>query len=156
MTASRAQMWTVSEINELKRMWSESVLSAAGIGAQMGYSRNAVLGKVHRLGLPSRGRQGRKAIPRAAGRPRVIAPPVFRAAPYVPPDEPVSLDLTLMQIEPGQCRWVHGDGPFLFCGHPTHKASSYCEHHWHRSVDHTLRRNRAPKFFTWDKLGVAA
>jgi len=45
--------WTDERVERLKRLWSEG-LSASQIAAQLGgVSRNAVIGKVHRLNLPS-------------------------------------------------------------------------------------------------------
>lgn len=37
--------------------------------------------------------------------------------------------LKLEALEPNDCRWPFGDGPFTFCGHPKAFGSSYCEHH---------------------------
>ena len=49
-------MWTDERVEQLKKLWSEG-LSASQIAAQLGgVSRNAVIGKVHRLHLSSRGR----------------------------------------------------------------------------------------------------
>ena len=80
--------WTDERVELLRKLWSEG-LSASQIAAQLGgVSRNAVIGKVHRLKLSSRGRaaaapvrqkktvhaaSGVKAAPRAA--------PVVRAMP---------------------------------------------------------------------------
>jgi len=48
--------WTDERVELLKKLWSEG-LSASQIAAQLGgVSRNAVIGKVHRLKLSSRGR----------------------------------------------------------------------------------------------------
>lgn len=48
--------WTDERVEQLKKLWSEG-LSASQIAAQLGgVSRNAVIGKVHRLKLSSRGR----------------------------------------------------------------------------------------------------
>lgn len=48
--------WTDERVDLLRRLWSEG-LSASQIAAQLGgVSRNAVIGKVHRLKLSSRGR----------------------------------------------------------------------------------------------------
>lgn len=45
--------WTAERIDELTRLWSEGQ-SASAIGKQLGISKNAVVGKAHRLKLPSR------------------------------------------------------------------------------------------------------
>lgn len=63
-------MWTDERVELLTKLWSEG-LSASQIAAQLGgVSRNAVIGKVHRLHLSSRGRTtgstarpGKKAAP---------------------------------------------------------------------------------------------
>jgi GcrA cell cycle regulator len=48
--------WTDERVDLLKRLWSEG-LSASQIAAQLGgVSRNAVIGKVHRLKLSGRGK----------------------------------------------------------------------------------------------------
>ncbi|MCZ2328023.1 GcrA family cell cycle regulator [Bartonella sp. F02] len=48
--------WTCERVELLKKFWSEG-LSASQIAAQLGgISRNAVIGKVHRLKLPGRGK----------------------------------------------------------------------------------------------------
>jgi GcrA cell cycle regulator len=50
--------WTDERVERLKKLWSEG-LSASQIAAQLGgVSRNAVIGKVHRLNLPGRAKAG--------------------------------------------------------------------------------------------------
>ncbi len=49
--------WTDERVEMLKKLWSEG-LSASQIAAQLGsVTRNAVIGKVHRLKLSGRGKQ---------------------------------------------------------------------------------------------------
>lgn len=59
INAEKAAMnWTDERVEKLKRLWSEG-LSASQIAAQLGgVSRNAVIGKVHRLSLPGRAKAG--------------------------------------------------------------------------------------------------
>ena len=45
--------WTDDTIRELRQLWSEGH-STAEIGRRMGISKNAVVGKAHRLDLPAR------------------------------------------------------------------------------------------------------
>ncbi|GAK70327.1 GcrA cell cycle regulator [Agrobacterium rubi] len=64
--------WTDERVERLKRLWAEG-LSASQIAAQLGgVSRNAVIGKVHRLNLPGRAKAGgtvSTSRPAAAKRP---------------------------------------------------------------------------------------
>ena len=65
--------WTDERVELLKKLWSEG-LSASQIAAQLGsVTRNAVIGKVHRLKLSSRGRS--TAAPRVRRRPSWVRPP---------------------------------------------------------------------------------
>ena len=45
--------WTEEQIDQLKDLWSEG-LSTSEIGRKLGVTKNAVVGKAHRLGLPPR------------------------------------------------------------------------------------------------------
>ncbi|MBD9373999.1 GcrA family cell cycle regulator [Rhizobium sp. ARZ01] len=74
--------WTDERVEKLKKLWSEG-LSASQIAAQLGgVSRNAVIGKVHRLALPGRAKAGgtptatRAKRPASAPRPANFAPRV--------------------------------------------------------------------------------
>ncbi|OLP53266.1 GcrA cell cycle regulator [Rhizobium rhizosphaerae] len=74
--------WTDERVEKLKKLWSEG-LSASQIAAQLGgVSRNAVIGKVHRLALPGRAKAGGAAPAAASARPKRPVPPV--AAPQRP------------------------------------------------------------------------
>ena len=75
--------WTDERVEKLKKLWSEG-LSASQIAAQLGgVSRNAVIGKVHRLNLPGRAKAG--GTPTAARPKRPAAatprPAAFQARP---------------------------------------------------------------------------
>lgn len=83
--------WTEEAIGRLRALWAEG-LSTAEIGRRMGISKNAVVGKAHRLNLSARpspirrvpgGAPARAATPRQAPRPFVRAPafaPTFAPA----------------------------------------------------------------------------
>jgi GcrA cell cycle regulator len=59
-------MWTKERVESLKKLWADG-LSARRISHRMGgVSRNAVMGKVHRLGLPGRATAFRQQVRRAA------------------------------------------------------------------------------------------
>ncbi|WP_438750435.1 GcrA family cell cycle regulator [Pararhizobium sp. O133] len=66
--------WTDERVEKLKKLWSEG-LSASQIAAQLGgVSRNAVIGKVHRLCLPGRAKAGGTTTTARAKRPAPAAP----------------------------------------------------------------------------------
>ncbi|MBB1249161.1 MULTISPECIES: GcrA family cell cycle regulator [unclassified Rhizobium] len=72
--------WTDERVERLKKLWSEG-LSASQIAAQLGgVSRNAVIGKVHRLNLPGRAKSGGAAPSRAPKRPAAAQPTAARPA----------------------------------------------------------------------------
>ncbi|WP_270728983.1 GcrA family cell cycle regulator [Shimia sp. Alg240-R146] len=80
--------WTDDRVELLKKMWGEGQ-SASQIAKELGgVTRNAVIGKVHRLGLSNRSTGGgakADAKPKAATKPKVAAkpkaPPKPKAAP---------------------------------------------------------------------------
>lgn len=58
--------WTDERVDLLKKLWTEG-LSASQIATRLGngVTRNAVIGKVHRLNLTGRTQQPRSTVPRA-------------------------------------------------------------------------------------------
>jgi GcrA cell cycle regulator len=119
------------------------------------YSRGAVAGIIHRLGLPKLSKQAkapkRPPAPQAARRNPFRAGPVqaalkfaatIEAAVQPPAGEdrdraiPQAQRLTLLQLKSGRCRWPVGDpraSDFFFCGGATAEEGPYCSHHWARS-----------------------
>src|ERR1043166_911861 len=56
--------WTDDRVELLKRLWAEG-LSASQIAGELGgITRNAVIGKVHRLGLSARAKSPPSSVPR--------------------------------------------------------------------------------------------
>jgi len=59
--------WNDERVEQLKKLWAEGK-SASQIAAEIGgVSRNAVIGKVHRLGLSGRPKAGGSSKPRKGG-----------------------------------------------------------------------------------------
>jgi len=149
--------WTEERVEMLKKLWADG-LSASQIATELGsITRNAVIGKVHRLGLSGRA----KTPSAAAARPRKVHLPktlrVSRPATrgnlalahaYEVDGEPESEFLdnlipigqrrTLLDLynEAGQrlevCCWPVGDPgtpEFFFCGGQSLAALPYCSYH---------------------------
>ena len=72
--------WTDERVETLKKLWADG-LSASQIAAELGgITRNAVIGKVHRLGLSGRAKSPSSAAPRPR-KARAHSPHVARRAP---------------------------------------------------------------------------
>jgi GcrA cell cycle regulator len=87
--------WTPEAIEALRGYWAEGH-STAEIGRRMGISKNAVVGKAHRLSLPPRPSPiRREAMAAMSGQPEAprvtaAAPVVAEAPAPVPPPPPVA------------------------------------------------------------------
>jgi GcrA cell cycle regulator len=111
------------QIEELKRLWNEG-LSTAEIGRALNVSKNAVVGKSHRLGLKPRPSPiaGKKADEEAPK--KKIAKVVKQQAPERIGD--------VIDLGPNMCRWPFGDpgdADFHFCGKATVAGKPYCAEH---------------------------
>lgn len=76
--------WTEERIEKLKKLWAQG-LSATQIATQLGgVSRNAIIGKVHRLSLPGRSKSGGRTA--SSSTPKVPRAPAttVRRTPSVP------------------------------------------------------------------------
>lgn len=158
--------WTDERVEVLKKLWMEGLSASQIAGRLGGVSRNAVIGKVHRLGLagranPSRSKPSRPR-PRMAGMKRAPKPrisqfgnPAFRALypsdgdRYVPlPEEidiPPSERVPLIELNEGSCRWPIGDpqtSEFGFCTHKCVPGLPYCETHSRRAFQPPQAKNK--------------
>ena len=128
--------WTDERVATLKKLWLDG-LSASQIAKQLGgVTRNAVIGKVHRLGLAGRATAPRVERPRPAPQPRLHTPrvSVMRAEPVVEePLEPMPENaVTVVDLSATVCRWPLGDPAtpeFRFCGRKAKAGAPYCEAH---------------------------
>ncbi|MCR5871529.1 hypothetical protein LRS12_12865 [Sphingomonas sp. J344] len=76
--------WTDERIETLRKMW-DSGLTATQIAEELGgVSRNAVIGKAHRLGLASRPSPVKANATEAKPTPASAAPPAPKPAPAAP------------------------------------------------------------------------
>jgi GcrA cell cycle regulator len=144
--------WTPEQISDLTRLWGEG-LTTAEIGKRLGISKNAVVGKAHRLHLPARP----SPIKRTGPRPQVYRPSTPRqpSAPRAPSapreprvatqaaqtsaaalralaNQPSAKRLPMMALSASTCRWPigdPGDAEFHFCGERSLDGKPYCSSH---------------------------
>ena len=102
-------------------------------------TRNAVIGRCRRLGLPSRP-SGKPSLPQE--KTYRIRKRVSIDAPIAPmaPISPVGQDdapLTIYQLRDGDCHWPLGETfakpPFMYCGQATEEGFAYCPDHHKRA-----------------------
>jgi GcrA cell cycle regulator len=140
--------WTEERVEQLKTLWADG-LSASQIARVLGgVTRNAVIGKVHRLGLAGRAGPARAERPRSVSHKSVarIAVP----EPEIIEEDPVVLEdgnfATVLTINDRMCHWPIGDpadAAFHFCGRNPKSGSPYCEAHARKAYQpQTQRRDR--------------
>lgn len=139
--------WNDERVELLKKLWADG-LSASQIAAQLGgITRNAVIGKVHRLGLSGRAKTPSSTAPRvrkqraASMRPRMrfagntaLAPQYDVEAEADPLDNivPMGPRVNITQLNEATCRWPIGDPGtegFCYCGSQTKQELPYCHYH---------------------------
>ena len=111
--------WTPDRISTLIALWNEG-LSTSLIGERIGVTKNAVVGKVHRLKLTKRGS------------------PIKQ--------KPKTVDIiSLKALRSGMCRWPEGDPgtqAFNFCGQPIVPEKPYCAKHCARAYVKPIKNKR--------------
>ena len=144
--------WSDERVEQLKKLW-EAGLSASQIAAELGnVTRNAVIGKVHRLGLSGRAKSPSSSVPRPRkARPAQhimrISRPVSRGNTALAhafemeiEADPIAIDnvvpmsqrKTLLELTEDTCHWPVGDpgsADFYFCGGKSLTGLPYCGHH---------------------------
>jgi len=160
--------WTEDRVAILTKLWADG-LSASQIAKELGeVTRNAVIGKVHRLGLSGRAKPSRpkrtaatpkttakkvKAAPkartpRAPSAPRTPQQIVAAAAvPAPPPLEAKKMSngefATILTVTDHMCKWPIGDpskSEFRFCGRKTDPDEPYCVAHSRVAYQPSRRR----------------
>jgi len=144
--------WTDERVELLKKLWSDG-LSASQIAAELGgITRNAVIGKVHRLGLSGRAKSASSASPRPRkarssthllrmSRPSIRGNTALAHAYELEAEGapelieniiPIGQRRTILELTEQTCHWPIGDpgsSDFFFCGGNTISGLPYCAYH---------------------------
>jgi GcrA cell cycle regulator len=160
--------WTEERVELLRQYWAEGHSAskiAEALQVQLGWdgTRNAVIGKVHRLGLSGRAvlkrrypsssrpahpwqdkrtRNGKRKIPKPPAPPSALAAILARNEPLPAPAVTDVARVALADLEAHHCRFGVGDpkhdADFGFCGADKVPGLPYC-------ADHARRCYEAPK-----------
>ena len=153
--------WTDDRVEVLKKLWADG-LSASQIARELGdVTRNAVIGKVHRLGLAGRASPTK---PKSRLRHRdhdsysdSSYPGSSRSRlndaiePLVMPEPAVTADgepINILSLSEKICKWPigePGDEDFRFCGNNKVNGSPYCTEHTkvaYQPLDSRKRKNK--------------
>jgi GcrA cell cycle regulator len=107
--------WTEDKVAILQQLWGTGK-SASEIAVILGgMTRNAVIGKAHRLGLSVPSTTHRRAVDRRK-----------------PEPEGTLGEATILSLTERMCRWPLGDpreSSFRFCGRQVTPGQSYCADH---------------------------
>jgi GcrA cell cycle regulator len=137
--------WNEERTETCVKLWNEGLSSSVIARRLGGVSRNAVIGKMHRMGEMKRGKETRRLNGRWSQK-RTLKPkapraraegvpktPTFAATPLPPePVRPAKL-VSFDDLTENTCRFVYGDPkgsePWGYCTHERMVGSSYCAGH---------------------------
>ena len=133
--------WTDERVEQLAKLTREGKIFRE-IAEILGCTRNAVIGKVHRMGLHvevplSKQKTSRRRAPvnaaKIKAKAKIQEPPRFKYKPRGPsvvvdmPTPNKHRGLHLLDLEPHHCRFPTGQGAEItFCGQPKLHGYSWC------------------------------
>lgn len=155
MNSAGGGVWSPEMIVVVRENYGRSDQSAATIAALLNamvrcgkvawsgnqITRNAVVGKAHRMGLKGRDQSivnaehkaNRRVAPSARTAPRVALPPAREIPPqHAPVGVSAPTGVGIADLGPGMCRYPFGDpraADFCFCASATLGGGVYCSDH---------------------------
>jgi len=113
--------WTEDRIDALRKLWDDG-LSASQIAKELGegVTRNAVIGKAHRLGLKSRPSPVKTDKEKKKAAPKKVVKKTDKKL------------VSLLDLTDRMCKWPlghPGDDDFHFCGKASEPGMPYCAGH---------------------------
>jgi GcrA cell cycle regulator len=135
--------WSPERIVELTKLWNDG-LATSEIGKRLGISKNAVVGKAHRLHLSARPSPIRRVMmrsllprpPRPIADPRSLMPtsahgaarPPHHGSAHAPAPQPERV----VELSNQSCKWPIGhpnEAGFHFCSERAIVGKPYCQSH---------------------------
>lgn len=152
---ARGEVWTATERDTLRRLWDVredgKALSCSEIGNRMGFTKNAIVGTAHRMGLEARPSPIKRAEGAPARKHRAVdrvpaartladlSAPVLPVLPVIAPvaaapepSRPVAPPVMARPRPSSQCCWPigePGDRAFRFCDGVAEPSRPYCADH---------------------------
>ena len=118
--------WSTDREDRLRALVLDG-LTATRIGAEIGLSRGAVIGKIDRLGLRLLGGLGRRPGPQKPRKSRARKPKVTTAVILAPPPDG---GIDILALAAGVCRWPQDTIEGVrYCGGETYPRHVYCPAH---------------------------
>ena len=133
--------WTEEKVNKLKELWGKGKTASQIAEIIGGLSRNAVIGKAHRLNLSSKIRSKnyndgsnqnlKKYSESYEDKPKKLSKSRFKSLlieKNFEPENPKQLE----DLDDNTCKWPNGhpdEKSFYFCGRSSLKGFSYCKLH---------------------------
>ncbi len=120
--------WTEEKTELLKEMWCEKGYTATKIAEHLSLTKNAVIGKVNRLGLKKQ---------------------TVKAKPSVSKDSTKQKfsKFELAELASDQCVWPYGEDHITFCGKKVDEKTVYCEEHNKMSFIKSNRKTLQEEIF---------
>ena len=126
MAKGRTNRWSTDQEDRLRALVLDG-LTTAMIGAEIGVSRGAVIGKIDRLGLRLLGGLGRQPGPQKPRKSRARKPKVTTAVILAPPPDG---GIDILALAAGVCRWPQDTIEGVrYCGGETYPRHVYCPAH---------------------------
>lgn len=154
--------WTDERVTLLKKLWGEGKTAAEIAKALGGVTRNAVIGKAHRLKLSNRIspiQQNERKEDRTPEIKKQLPKAVKTAAQVVKKAANNSFKgLKMIELKERMCRWPSGDPKdedFAFCGCETVTGLPYCEDHAKMAYQ-VATRSRVLKAEDFDDVAASA
>lgn len=164
MTIIPAWSWTDERVQTLRRLHAAHATTPEIVKATGAPTRNAVLGKIHRLGMA----ETRAPRPKPPPQPKAPKPNLERVVrifdrggaglerrevylmPPIkepPPPKKAIGRCSLLDLRGDSCRWPIGDvgkPDFVFCGDTKIDGTPYCDYHCRIAYQPAAARRRSP------------